>query len=80
MGQPQSSSDLEFYDKRSGDIYVIDLTPEGNFASALRYLDRIGPDPMYITSLSAVPAQHRNQILDLITKCHSQQSFQNAVK
>lgn len=51
-----------YYDNRFGDTYVVFLTPEGEFSSALRYVDQVGRDAITYDFLYEIPQPHRNEI------------------
>lgn len=51
-----------YYDERYGDTYEVYLTFEGEFEQALRYVDRIGIDPISYSSLGEIPIGARNEI------------------
>lgn len=51
---------------RYGDTYNIDLNDDGEFLSAVRYVDRVPSDPIAYTQLSELPQIHRHQIEEII--------------
>lgn len=51
---------------RSGDTYEIELDDEGNFSSAVRFMDQIGRDPIHYEKLSDLPIPHVPEIEHLI--------------
>lgn len=62
---------LVYDDPRFGDRYEIDLSDNGDFLSAVRFVDKIGRDPIVYDALSEIPQPHRNEIEQRIwTKIH----------
>lgn len=59
---------LTYDDHRSLDRYEVDLTPDGEFDSALRFVTGIGRDPIHYGRLADVPQPHRSEIEQRIWK------------
>jgi len=57
---------LIYDDTRYGDRYEVELTPQGDFLYALRFVDRIGSDPIHYCHLREIPVAHQHQIANLI--------------
>lgn len=52
-----------YHDRRFGDTYVLSLDEEtGDLVGALRYVDRIGADPIQYDHLDHIPEPHRSEI------------------
>lgn len=59
---PNSPDTLVYDDVRFGDRYEIELDEFGCFHAAMRYVDRLGADPIVYTRLADIPQPHRHQI------------------
>lgn len=57
---------LTYYDPRYGDMYNIELLPDGTFAQALRFVDNAARDPIHYLKLSDIPSPHDEAIKQLI--------------
>lgn len=53
---------LVYSDTRYGDRYEISLSPCGDFLHALRFVDRIGSDPIHYDRLPDIPIAHQHEI------------------
>lgn len=51
-----------FVDDRTGDTYNVNLTDDGEFQSAVRYIDRVGGDKVDYWAMGELPPQHRAEI------------------
>lgn len=59
---------LTYDDIRYGDRYEIELSHAGDFLHALRFVDRIGRDPIPYDRLSDIPQPHQHEIRQRIWK------------
>jgi hypothetical protein len=60
---------LEYVDLRFGDTFIIDIDlPSGEVHGIVRYIDRIGRDPIYYDVVEELPGRVREEIQTLITK------------
>lgn len=50
---------INYFDERTGDLYVIQVTPDNDFAHALRYVDRVGREVVAYDRLSDLPSYIR---------------------
>lgn len=53
---------LIYDDVRYGDRYEIELSPCGDFLHALRFVDRIGRDPISYDRITDIPNPHQHEI------------------
>lgn len=61
---------LTFTDERFGDTFVLDVDRDGTIHSIVRYVDRVGRDPIYYEAVSELPHRVQAPIEELIqTKC-----------
>jgi len=57
-----------YHDRRFGDTYVISIDDIGAFLGALRYVDRIGADPIQYDRLIDIPEPHRSEIRQKLSR------------
>jgi hypothetical protein len=57
---------LTYIDRRSGDLYDVFLDFEGEFEQALRYVDKIGFDPISYDRLCDIHPGARHEIEECI--------------
>lgn len=55
-----------YTDPRTGDTYNIDLDELGEFLSAVRYIDRVGSNPLACSTLADIPEPTRSIIVKKI--------------
>lgn len=53
------SSVINYFDERTCDLYVVQVTPSGDFAHALRYVDRVGREKIAYDSMAELPSYVR---------------------
>lgn len=56
------SPDIIYEDMRFGDRYEIELDVLGDFVHAMRYVDRVGSDPIVYDRLHDIPQPHQHAI------------------
>lgn len=59
---------INYFDERTGDLYVVQVTPSGDFAHALRYVDRVGREVVVYEHLTELPSYVRVAIEHELTK------------
>lgn len=59
---------VNYFDERTGDLYVVQLDPHGDFAHALRYVDRVGREKVAYDSMAELPSYVRVAIEHELTK------------
>lgn len=62
------TSAINYFDERTTDLYVVQVTPSGDFAHALRYVDRVGREKIAYDSMAELPSYVRVAIEHELTK------------
>lgn len=64
----QEEDHIRVYEDFYGGTYDIMLDPTGDFDYAIRWMDRIGINPIYYDSIEKVPAIHQSIIQEVILR------------
>jgi hypothetical protein len=64
----QEEDHIRVYEDFYGGTYDIMLNPLGDFDYAIRWMDRIGINPIRYTSINEIPHIHRNLVEDVINR------------
>ena len=59
---------INYFDERTGDLYVVQLDANGDFAHALRYVDRVGREVIAYERMAELPSYVRVAIEHELTK------------
>lgn len=57
---------VSYIDDRFGDVYEVEVLPDGRFLHAVRFVDAIGRDPIHYSRLSDIPSPHHEGVTQAI--------------